>query len=222
VRVVRIVDLSIVVDGDTQTYPGDPRPTIRQASTIEASGFNVLSLSIGSHTGTHVDAPFHILDSGARLEDVDLRLLAGPAVIADLTGHGSRQPILWDDLAPHADRLGPGVILALRTAWSDRYLGSDRYFDHPYLDVDACARLLDLGVRTLAVDCLNPDETIVDGEAGFPVHHLWLEAGGVIAENLTNLGAVDFEDPLLCLFPVRLGGDADGAPCRAVALQLAP
>jgi kynurenine formamidase len=47
-----------------------------------------------------------------------------------------------------------------------------------------------------------------------------LAAGGVIAENLTNLGAIDFDDPLLCLFPLRLAGDADGSPCRAVALDL--
>jgi len=221
VRLSRIVDLSIVLDGGTQIYPGDPRPVIRQATTIETSGFNVLALSIGSHTGTHVDAPHHVVPGGARMEEVDLGLLAGPGVILDVTGHGIREPITWDDLAPHADRLGPGAILALHTAWSDRHFGTDRYFDHPYLDVDACARILDRGVRTLAVDTLNPDQTIVEGEAGFPVHRLWLEAGGVIAENLTNLGSVDFDEPLFCLFPIRLGAAADGAPCRAVALQLA-
>ena len=220
-RLSRIVDLSIVVDADTQTYPGDPKPAIRQVTTIEANGFNVLALSIGSHTGTHVDAPHHIIRGGTPLEDVDLSLLAGSGAIVDLTGHRPREPITWDDLAPHADRLGPGVILALRTAWSDRHLGTDRYFDHPYLGEDACDRILELGVRTLAIDALNPDQTVLEGEAGFPVHRRWLGAGGVIAENLTNLAAVDFEDPLLCLFPIRLGDAADGAPCRAVALQLA-
>jgi kynurenine formamidase len=69
---------------------------------------------------------------------------------------------------------------------------------------------------------LNPDETVVDGtDERWDVHHLVLGAGGVIAENLTNLSAIDFEDPLLCLFPLRLAGDADGAPCRAIALDLA-
>jgi kynurenine formamidase len=220
VRVERIVDLSIVMDGDTQTYPGDPTPAIRPATTIEADGFNVLSIAIGSHTGTHVDAPYHFLADGARLDHLGLGLFAGPSTIVDVSGHGPRQPITWDDVAPYSEWLGPEVILALRTAWSDHHLGTDRYFDHPYLGEDACDRILELGVRTLAIDALNPDQTVLEGGAGFPVHRRWLGAGGVIAENLTNLGAVDFDDAVVCLFPIRVGGNADGAPCRAIALRL--
>jgi kynurenine formamidase len=75
-------------------------------------------------------------------------------------------------------------------------------------------------VRTFVIDALNVDETVFEAEAEFPCHLAFLGAGGVFAENLTNLGAVDFEDPILSLLPIRLGGDADGAPCRAVALKL--
>ena len=126
---------------------------------------------------------------------------------------------MWPDLAPVAERLDEsGVILVLRTGWSERYSRSDAYVDHPYLDPSACERILDAGVRTLAIDALNPDPTTP--ETSFPVHRLWLGAGGVIAENLTNLSAVEAPDPLVCLFPIRVGGDADGAPCRAVALEL--
>jgi kynurenine formamidase len=220
-RVERIVDLSIVVDDDTQVYPGDPRPHLSVATTIEAQGFNVLELGLGSHSGTHVDAPYHFIVEGPVLEDTDLGRFAGPGVIVDVTGHGQRQPITVEDLAPYEDRLGPEAVVALRTGWSDRFLGTDRYYDHPYLDPAACGRLLDVGVRTVAIDAMNLDETVLEGEATFPCHVAFLGAGGVFSENLTNLGAVDFDDPLLCLFPIRLGGNADGAPCRAVALKLA-
>jgi kynurenine formamidase len=217
VKVRRVVDLSIVLNDETPVYPGDPVPELRPATRLETEGFNVLALSLGSHTGTHVDAPYHVIASGPRLDELDLGLFAGPAVIADLSGHEPRQPIMWPELAPVADRLGPGAILALRTGWSDRHLGTDRYYEHPFLDPDACARVLDRGVRTLAIDALNPDPS----EAGvsLPVHQLVLGAGGVIAENLTNLSAVGEGESLLCLFPIRLG-DADGGPCRAVALEL--
>lgn len=219
VRVHRIVDLSLLLDADTQIYPGDPRTEIRSATTVEADGYNVLHLSFGSHVGTHVDAPYHFLAEGARLEDLGLSPFCGRAVIADVTGHARRQPITWRDLAPAAEHLDEsGVILVLHTGWSERYHESDAYVDHPYLDPSACERILDAGVRTLAIDALNPDPTTPD--ASFPVHRLWLGAGGVIAENLTNLSAVQAPDPLVCLFPIRLGGDADGAPCRAVALEL--
>lgn len=221
-RLGRIVDLSVVIDDATQTYPGDPPPSLRPATRIETEGFNVLSLRLGSHTGTHVDAPYHFVPDGSRLEEVELSRFAGPGVVADVTSHEPGQPIVWYDLRGVEERLERGAILVLRTGWSDRYLGTERYYEHPHLDADACARVLELGVRTIAIDALNPDPTVVDGEGAFPVHELVLGAGGVICENLTNLGAVEGFEPLVCLFPIRLGNDADGAPCRAVALELTP
>ena len=221
IRIRRVIDLSISVDERTQVYPGDPVVELHSATRIETDGFNVLSIALGSHTGTHVDAPYHFMADGPRLGELDLGLFAGPGVIADVTGHEPRQPIVWSDIVSVSDRVGPGTILVLRTGWSEAHLRTDRYFDHPFLDPDACARVLDRGVRTIAIDALNPDPTVLHGEAAFPVHQLVLGAGGVIAENLTHLSAVQAPDPLLCMFPIRLGGDADGAPCRAVALELA-
>ncbi len=220
-RIQRIVDLSVILDASTHIYPGDPLTELRPATRIETEGFNVLSISLGSHAGTHVDAPYHFLGNGARLDELDLDLFIGPGVIADVTDHEPRQPIVWDDLLPVADRLRPGAILALRTGWSEGHRGDDRYLEHPFLDPEACLRVLELGVRTVAIDALNPDPSVLEGQPTFPVHHLVLGAGGVIAENLTNLSAVRTPDPLVCLFPIRLGGDADGAPCRAIALEFA-
>lgn len=220
-RVKRVVDLSVVVDDGTQVYPGDPVPRLRRATRIETDGFNVLALELGSHTGTHVDAPYHFVTGGSRLEDLELTRFVGTGVIADVTGHADREPVTWPDLERVAERLVPGAILVLRTGWAERHLGTPRYHDHPFLDTDACHEVLARGVRTIAIDALNPDETTVEGGGGFPVHQLVLGAGGVIAENLTNLSAVDWADPLVSLLPIRLGDDADGAPCRAVALELA-
>ena len=219
-RVVRTVDLSVPLAEDTPVYPGDPVPRIRPASTIAGQGFNLLSVSMGSQTGTHVDAPYHFQEDGSRVDELDLSLFVGPGVVVDARGHQAREPIGWEVVAPYADRLGPGVVLLLHTGWS-RYYGTDRYYDHPYLDAGACERLLGLGVRTFLLDAVNIDETPDDAHpgAGFPVHHLIAEAGGVIGENLRNLEAIDF-DPFVSCLPLRLRG-ADGAPVRAVALELA-
>ncbi|MGB3682050.1 MAG: hypothetical protein WA990_06135, partial [Rubrobacteraceae bacterium] len=102
----------------------------------------------------------------------------------------------------------------------DGYYGTPRYYDHPFLDYRAAQFILDAGVRTVAVDVLNVDETVPDGPhpEGYPVHHLICGAGGVIAENLTGIGAIDFPDPILSLLPIKLAG-SDGAPVRAVALE---
>jgi kynurenine formamidase len=221
-RVSKIVDLSLVLDPGTQVFPGDPQPRFRVATTIAGDGYNLLALELGSQSGTHVDSPYHFLDSGPVLEECPLSLFVGPAVVADVRGHGPRDAITWADVEPWAPVLGPGVVLALHTGWSDEHYGTERYFDHPFLDADACSKLLALGVRTFLVDCINIDETVLEAGAtrSFPCHDQIAAAAGIISENVTNLGAIDFEHPLISLLPIRLGGPADGAPCRAVALQL--
>jgi kynurenine formamidase len=215
----RIVDLSVPLSESTQVYPGDPEPRIAPAATIAADGFNMLSLCLGSQTGTHVDAPYHFREDGARIDEMDLALFTGPGAVVDVTGLAPRARITWEAIAPSAGRLGPGVLALLHTGWASRY-GSDAYFDHPFLDADACRRMLGLGVRTFLLDFPNIDET-PDAEhpgEGFPVHHLIAAAGGVIGENLRGFERIDFEPFVSCL-PLRLTG-ADGAPVRAVAIDL--
>jgi kynurenine formamidase len=219
-RVRRIVDLSVPVDAGTQVYPGDPVPRMQVHSTIARDGFNLLHLDLGSQTGTHVDAPYHFADDGLRLHQLDLGLFTGRGVLVDVRGAGPRERIGWDRVARYEPQLGPGVLLLLHTGWSARY-GTPAYFEHPFLDPEACRRLLDLGVRTFCVDAINLDETPDEQHPGdgYPVHHLIADVGGVIGENFRNFEQVDFPDPFVSCLPVALT-DADGAPVRAVAMEL--
>ncbi len=218
----RIVDLSRRVDPGTQVYPGDPHVRLEPATTLAADGVNVLAVHIGSHSGTHVDAPYHFVEGGKRIDEMDPRLFVGPAVLVDVRGKGPRERITVEDLQPYEGRLSEGVIAVLRTGWEEHY-GTPGYYAHPFLDRRAAALILDAGVKTVAIDALNVDETVLDGEhpEGYPAHHAILGAGGVIAENLANLAAVDFPDPLFSLLPIKLGG-SDGVPVRAVAVELLP
>ena len=219
-RVRRVVDLSVPLSASTQVYPGDPEPCAEPVATIEADGFNLLSLRLGSQTGTHVDAPYHFREDGLRVDELDLSLFTGEGAVIDVTGLPPRARITWEAIAPSADRLRPGVIALLHTGWPAHYR-TPVYFDHPFLDADACRRLLDLGVRTFLLDFPNIDETpdaAHPGE-GFPAHRLVADAGGVVGENLRGFERIDFTPFISCL-PLRLAG-ADGAPVRAVALDLA-
>lgn len=221
-RVGRVVDLSRRVDGTTQVYPGDPHVRLEPAATIAADSVNVTSVHIGSHSGTHVDAPYHFVENGERIDALDPRLFVGPAAVMDVRGKGPRERITVEDLRPHTGSLHEGVIAIVRTGWEKHY-GTPLYYDHPFLDRRAARLLLDVGVKALAIDALNVDETVLEGPhpEGYPVHHAILGAGGVIAENLANLADIDFPDPLFSLLPVKLGG-ADGAPVRAVAMEILP
>ncbi len=220
-RIKRLVDLSLPIDRDTQVYPGDPEPRLEVHSTIERDGFNLLSVRMGSQTGTHVDAPYHFDDATARIDAVPLTHFLGPGVIVDATGLDARGRIEWSHIEPVADLLEPGCIVLLHTGWS-RHYGSELYFANPFLDAAACRELLARGVRTFGIDAINIDETPDEthpGE-GFPVHHAIAEVGGIICENLTNLSSIDFDEPFVSLLPIALAA-ADGAPVRAVAMEFA-
>jgi kynurenine formamidase len=215
----RVIDLSMPLDDRTPFYPGDPEPRICAATTIAAGGFNVARLELGSHWGTHCDAPFHFLEDGARLDDLPLERFVGPGVVVDVIGLDPRTAIGWERIAPYADRLAPGAIVLLRTG-SDAHRDTGAYFDHPFLDGDACEAMLERGVRTIGIDAINLDETPPAelNRARFRCHAAISAAGGVIVENLTGLGAIDFADPLVSVLPLHVPG-GDGAPARAVAIE---
>lgn len=216
---MRVVDLSIPIDGSTPFYPGDPEPRVCVATTIARDGFNVSRLELGSHSGTHCDAPLHFLGEGRSLDELPLDRFVGPGVVVDATGLEPRSAIGWERLAPYAEAIPPGAIVLLHTGWDERR-ADPSYFEHPYLDGDACRRLLELGVRTIGIDAINLDETPA-GEldrASFRCHAAIARADGVIVENLTNLGALrGLGAPLVSVLPLHIPG-SDGAPTRAVAL----
>ena len=214
---VPVVDLSVPLNERTQTFPGDPTLRLTPHSIVAENGFNLLEVRMGSHTGTHVDAPYHVADDGPTLDRLPLSRFVGPAVLVDATDLGARDRILPAHLEGVLPRLGPGVIVLLHTGWS-RHRDTPAYFEHPFLDATACRLLLDAGVRTIGIDAPSHDES-PDGThpgEGYPVHHLVADAQGVLCENLTNLASIDFPDPTVSLLPIALTG-TDGAPVRAVA-----
>ncbi|MFJ9630634.1 cyclase family protein [Streptomyces sp. NPDC101175] len=219
------LDLSVPVVTGMPVYPGDPAVEVSPALTVARDGVNVLRLHLGSQSGTHVDAPYHVDDGWPRLDELPLERFGGPAVVADVRGLPARAPITPGLLAPALDRLRPrpGSLLVLATGWSAHW-GTDDYLAHPWLTPESAEALVAAGVRTVAVDALSVDPTPEPGDTaadfGLPAHRVLCGAGGVIAENLTNLEqVVDLPDLELFLFPLRLPG-SDGAPVRAVARAL--
>ncbi len=219
-KIVRVVDLSHEINAETQVYPGDPVPKLSVHSTIAKDGFNLLSLEMGSQTGTHVDAPFHFDDSTPKIDELPLELFIGQARVIRVFGLNPRTPITWSMISSQVENLGQVHIALFHTGWSAHF-GTDEYFNHPYLTAEACQQLLNIGIMVFGVDAINIDETPDETHpgVGFPVHHLIAKRGGVISENLTNLQSIDFASPLVSLLPIKLQA-ADGAPVRAIAMQV--
>ncbi|GAA1401046.1 cyclase family protein [Kitasatospora putterlickiae] len=240
-----LVDLTHQVTTAMPVYPGDPAVLLEPALTTATAGVNVLALHLGSQSGTHVDAPYHVDVTWPTLDGLPLERFTGSAVVADLRGLEPRAAITPELLAPALERAGEGTVLLLATGWA-RHWGTDAYLAHPSLTARAAEAIVAAGVRTVGVDALSVDPTPALGpgdpavaalladltdehdqpaaeEPTLAAHRVLLGApgGGVIAENLTDLRplltAQEAGRPVeVSLFPLRLVA-ADGAPVRAVA-----
>jgi kynurenine formamidase len=196
-----------------QVYPGDPGVDLGLALELVRDGVDVTQLHLGSHTGTHLDAPSHTVPGGRTTGRVGLDELVGEALVVHLEGLAPRQRYGLDELASalggEVPRRVPQIVV-VDTGWASRF-GTDAALEHPALDPDAAAELLRRGMRLLAVDTLSPDPT---GGDGFPVHDVVLGGDALIVENLTGLEGLP-ERVRIGFFPLPI--DADGAPVRAVA-----
>ncbi|WP_285114181.1 cyclase family protein [Leifsonia sp. fls2-241-R2A-40a] len=214
----RIIDLSHPLRSGMPVFPGDPEVRIGTAATIPEVGVHVMSLELGSHSGTHVDAPSHSIDGAATIDTVDLGRLMGPVRVIPVTGLEPRTRIEVDAVSEHLAAVRPGEIVLFRTDWSTRF-GEPEYLDHPFLDASVAVALLRAGVTVMGVDTLNPDETPLDDAAPrLPFHDVFLAAGGLIIENLTNLGRITAAAPHFVGLPLAIAG-GDGSPLRAVVIE---
>jgi len=210
-------DLSHQLNAQCSIYPGDPVFCCKRVATVAKDQFNVSALSLGSHTGTHLDAPYHFFDSGITVDQLDLSTLVSLAYIVDVSDAcGPRGKIPWSAFERFDTEIRSCSILLIHTGWS-RFWSSPTYFDHPFLDAEVASKLLERGVKVVGIDTLSPDETILDGSEGsFAVHEVLLGSGVVIVENLTNLRNLVSKKLMASLLPLNLEG-CDGSPIRAVA-----
>ena len=205
----RVIDISVANGPAQHVYPGDPPPRVEQAKAIRAGDVcNVSLLTMGSHTGTHVDAPYHFIDGGARLGEVALERMVGEALVVDLRGRAA-----VDAAALESAALRTGDILLCRTDNSWRWEKAEFQRDFVYLTLDAAGLLVERGIRAVGIDYLSIEQF---GSSDFPVHHRLLGAGVFVIEGL-DLRAVEPGRYTLVCLPLKFP-DLDGAPARAVLL----
>ncbi len=203
------IDISVPLSPRLPAFPGDPAIQVERAG-VAANPFHLTRLSLGSHAGTHIDAPAHLLGEGATVDAIPLEWLIGPCRVVDLRGR--KGAIAAGDLKvlPLA-----GVRrLLLRTDNSELWQRPGFCEDYVGLAPDAANYLTALGIRLVGIDYLSIEPP---GEAS-AVHRILLGAEVVILEGLNLAGAPAGDYELLCL-PLNLTG-IDGAPCRAVLRPL--
>lgn len=200
-----VQDLTHALSSDTPVYPGDPPVRLDPHATHEADGYRVTAVSLGTHAGTHVDAPAHVVSDGATLDAFPVERFSFDARLVDLRplSDGDRVGV---EALPPADC----DLLVLRTGW-DAHWGTDRYRRHPVVTPEAAAWCADRGCD-LALDAPSPDPHDSDR---LPAHRVLFQSDRLLLENLTNLAGLPRRFRLHA-YPLALA-NTDGAPVRAVA-----
>jgi arylformamidase len=203
----RFLDVSVRLAAGIPAYPGNPEFQLDPIKRVaEGASSNVSKLVMGTHTGTHVDAPRHFFDGSAGVDALPLDVLIGPATVVDI-GHGGGIEV--------ADVEGAGLDgverVLFKTPNSSLWTSGAFHPDYAYVSETAARRLVEQGVRLVGVDYLSVEQF---RKPGAPAHRALLSAGVVIVEGLNLSGAEPGTWTLYCL-PLCVAG-GDGAPARVV------
>jgi len=195
-------------------FPGDPPMELRPMGSYEPDGFLSHLASLPAHSGTHVDAPGHVLPGAPMLAELPLSRFAGPGVVLDLRARPGLA-VTEADLAPHLElllALAPAFVL-LHTGDEARWGQADYYSAGAHLTPSAARLLAGLaGLSGVGMDAGSADAA---GSHELPAHRALLGAGLIIVENLRGLDQLPRQGfDFFCLPLLGL----DGSPVRAAAL----
>lgn len=208
-----VVDLTHTISPDMPCFPGTEPPVFADSCTLEPHGFRAKNLVLHSHTGTHMDAPAHVLEGGANLDHFEGDRLVGTGIVLDMSGLEETE-IQVEDLEPFQAQMEGRDFFLIYTGKS-RFWGTDSYFeDCPVLSLEAARRLAGFNPKGVGVDVMSVDAMTSDS---FPVHRILMERDIIIIENLARLDRLVGRDFLFCCLPLKIA-EGDGAPVRAVAL----
>jgi arylformamidase len=204
-------DLTQPLTPDIPRFPGDPE--VRIEPIRDFAPWQISALAMGTHSGTHMDAPLHRIPGGAGIGAYGPERLVGSGLVIDATGYGENTTLPASVLDSIRDLTWPGWFAVFRTGW-DRFWGDERYFRHPFLSPELARELVAARAGIVAIDTLSIDSTV---EAGAATHEILLGADVLIAENLCRLGDLTPNRGYTFAFlPLALGA-ADGSPARVVA-----
>jgi len=207
-----IVDLSMDIYHGAPTFAYDPKCAVIVHNTVDSIGYNITQLSMSTHQGTHLDAPFHFLDDGKTVEQLDLHKCIGEALLVDLSHKKPKEPITVEDFAPYADRIVEGSRVIYRTDWHLQFPEKHYFSDFPYMTIELAEWLAARKIGMIGMDVPTPNPTDFD-----PVHKILLRAEIVIVEGLANLGRINQSEFFFMAAPLRIKG-RDGSPVRALAM----
>lgn len=205
---MRIHDITVPLSADIPVYPGDPAVQVEPVSRIaKGDHANLSRITFGSHSGTHIDPPYHFDDAGARVDELSLDTLIGKALVVEIAG-------VKDIGREELERFRIEGVDRLLLKTDNSKLWQQREFSEEFaaLTVDGAQYLREMGVKLVGIDYLSIEGFHGSGE----VHRTLSKSDILVVEGLDLTGIKPGVYQLVCL-PLKIKG-GDGAPVRALLM----
>jgi len=212
---MKIIDLTLTVSDEIPTFPGSPQPSFIPWENVKEDGYNLELLFLSTHTGTHMDAPYHFLEKGAKIHEISLKKLVSEAVLIK-SKKKDGESITKTDIQKFEKKHGKIASFSsviFYTGWQ-RNLQKKYYFTkNPGLSVSAAKYLASKKINLVGIDSPSID---LGKDSKFSVHQIFAKKGILIVENLANLEKIKSSKFHLVVLPLKLK-NATGSPVRAIA-----
>ncbi|MBF0378162.1 MAG: cyclase family protein [Desulfamplus sp.] len=221
----KLIDLSHPIYCGMPSYPGDPEVSLEKVREIGNDRVNVTKITLGSHSGTHLDVPSHMIQNGDSLDKIDLSCFFGKTIKINFSNlYKYSEDGLYKCIQDNSNYLNnvltpfqyDGVIL--ETGWWLNFNNPALYFSNqrPVIPISFVKSLLDIKIKFFGCDLPSVDQSGVKDKV---IHNLFLQNNIIIYENLTNLDKLPELTPFTFIgFPLSIYG-IDGSPVRAVAIR---
>jgi len=213
---MKIFDISVTLEDGIPIWPGNPPfELVRVNKLEEGATSNVSKLSLGVHTGTHVDAPIHFIQGGSGVDQLPLEILTGKATVHALDLPAPRGNITAAALEAASPKINANAERVLLKTRNSELWRSPHPFQSDFAGItaDGAQWIVDHKIKLIGVDYLS----VGPKSAGKPTHEILLKAGVLIVEGLNLREVEKGEYEFFCL-PLKLK-DCDGAPARAILVM---
>ena len=210
------LDLTLTISNSLPMFPGSPKPQFISWSTINKDGYNLELLFLSSHSGTHMDAPFHFIKNGKKIHEIPANRFVNDAILIKLQKKAN-QAISKNDIIKFEKNHGKipkNATIIFLTGWQKNLQSKDYFKKNPGLSVSAAKYLASKKINLVGIDSPSID---LGTNAKFSVHQILSKNNILIVENLTNLEKILKNPFKLVVLPLKLK-DATGSPVRAIAL----
>ena len=209
------IDLTLTISESIPSFPGSPKPQFISWSNLKEDGYNLELLFLSSHTGTHIDAPYHFVKNGLKINQIPLDRLIGKAILIKVQKTKNNSITKLDIILfeKKHGKIPNHLSVFFFTGWQ-KNLQKDNYFtENPGLDISAAKYLASKKINLVGIDSPSID---LGKDESYSVHHIFSKNNILIVENLANLKKILSKEFNFTILPLKLK-DATGSPVRAVA-----